>query len=362
MKIVLAFDSFKGCLSAEEVCATAASALRNLYPQAEIIQLPLADGGEGTMQVLARYHRPCWQSCLVHDPLMRPIAAQYAISHDTKTAIMEMASAAGLNLLSEEERNTKLTTTFGVGEMMLDAVQRGCKHIVIGIGGSATTDGGVGMLAALGTKFYDVHGHPLQPIGQNLLHIDHVEWHNLLHDVTIEAICDVSNPLFGENGAAYVYGPQKGASTEDVCLLDKGLRHWANLAERPIVAGTGAAGGLGYGLTIIGAKLLPGVEVILSAARLEEHLVGANMVLTGEGRIDKQTLSGKLPFGVLQAAKKAGVPVCVMAGQVQDEQLLRQAGFQHIYSINPPGADLRDSLHPDVAKQHIQNTIKGLIP
>lgn len=367
MKIILAFDSFKGSMTAEEACHAAAEGVRQALPEAEVVELPLADGGEGTTEALCRYHGAVWQSCMAHDALMRLLQARYAVSADGQTAIMDMAATAGLTLLAPEERHPLLTTTFGVGEMLCHALDRGCRRVLMGIGGSATCDGGMGLLAALGMRFLDSHGRPLDPVGGSLEATDSIDDSRMrrLEGIAMEVICDVTNPLYGPDGAAYVYAPQKGATPEEVERLDRGLRHLARLC--PVDAttpGSGAAGGLGYALLLLGSTLRKGAEVVLEAARLRHHLRHADLVITGEGKIDRQTLSGKLPFAVLQMAHQEGVPVMALAGLVEHRDALIAAGFCDVRSINPeplsPKA-LADAMQSDHAKAHLRQAVARIV-
>lgn len=360
MKIILAFDSFKGSISAAEAVEAARCGVQKVYPEATIVGLPLADGGEGTVAALSHYLSTTRVSCSVHDPLMRPITASYARSIDGRTAIIEMAATAGLPLLRDDERNPLKTTTFGVGEMMLSALNSGCRNLKIAIGGSATNDAGMGMLAALGAHFYNANDEELLPIGENLEQIARVDTSALtpFTDVQLDVICDVTNPLFGVKGAAYVYAPQKGASPEAVERLDSGLRHFSRFfSVNPYEVGTGAAGGLGYALKTLGANLCRGVDVVLEASQLTSHLDNAHLVITGEGSIDSQTLNGKLPFGVLQCAQRQGVKVAVFAGRIKDIDPLLAAGFSSIRSINPPDEPIAVSMQTGVAKRNLQTAI-----
>ena len=280
MKIVVAFDSFKGSLSAQDAVNTVSKAIKEVSPFANIVKLPLADGGEGTTEILAYYLNASWTKCKVHDALMRPIICKYAISKDGNTAIMDMASAAGLTLLSKEERNPMFTTTFGVGEMLCDAVGKGCKHILLGIGGSATNDAGIGMLTALGAKIYDNDRKEVIPIGENMQNISTIDRSNLLDlsAISIEVICDVTNPLYGPNGAAHVYAHQKGANDTEIVALDRGLRHLSTFFSiSPNTCGSGAAGGLGYALLSLNAQLKVGAEVVFNAAKLSYHIADADL-------------------------------------------------------------------------------------
>lgn len=317
MKLVCAFDSFKGCMSAKEACHAAASGLHKCFPDAEVLCLPMSDGGEGMVECIAEAVGATMVSVRVHNPLMQMIEAQYAISADGTTAYMEMAAASGLPLVPAGKRNPMLTTTYGVGDMMLDAVKRGCKKIVMGIGGSATCDGGKGMIECL-------EGHLPLPI-------------------EIVVASDVNNPLYGANGAAYVFAPQKGASPEQVKLLDEQLRQFArdteakgialpDLAEHP---GAGAAGGLGYGLmAYLGATLQSGIELLLDTIRFDKQIKDSDLILTGEGCSDRQTLMGKVPAGILNHAKRQGIPVHLLSGAIEHEAELLRSGFASVSSIN----------------------------
>ncbi|MES5134454.1 glycerate kinase [Prevotella amnii] len=367
MKIVVAFDSFKGSLSAQDAVNTVSKAIKEVSPSANIVKLPLADGGEGTTEILAYYLNASWTRCKVHDALMRPIICKYAISKDGNIAIMDMASAAGLTLLSKEERNPMFTTTFGVGEMLCDAVGKGCKHILLGIGGSATNDAGIGMLTALGAKIYDNDRKEVIPIGENMQNISTIDRSNLLDlsAISIEVICDVTNPLYGLNGAAHVYAHQKGANDAEIVALDRGLRHLSTFFSiSPNTCGSGAAGGLGYALLSLNAQLKVGAEVVINAAKLSYHIADADLIITGEGKIDSQTLCGKLPFAVLKVAKQAKIPVVALAGCVEDKDQLLMAGFKVVKSINdvcPTSLSITQQMLPIVATKNLSETIKQLL-
>ncbi len=367
MKIVAAFDSFKGSLSAQDTVKAVGAAVKTVMPTATVVELPLADGGEGTTEVLSHYLEASWVMCNAHDALMRPINSRYAISQDGTTAIMDMASTAGLILLKPAERNPLLTTTFGVGEMLYDAIKRGCKHVLLGIGGSATNDAGIGMLTALGAKIYDKDKHEIAPIGRNLQNISTIDRRNLLDlsNINIEVICDVTNPLYGPNGAAYVYARQKGANNTEIATLDKGLRHLSTLCSIfPNTPGAGAAGGLGYALLSLNAQLKNGAELVLNTANLAHHIADADLIITGEGKIDRQTLCGKLPLAVLQKAKQAKVPVIALAGCVEDNELLLVAGFQEVKSINDiciSSLPITQLMQPTIATKNLCETIIQLL-
>jgi len=351
MKVILAFDSYKGSVSAFQACQAAREGVLQKYPQAEIVSMPLSDGGEGLVQCFSLFMPLKKIVFKAHDPLMRPIEAVYALSPQTKTAYMEMASTSGLTRISKAERNPLLTTTYGVGEMIADAISHGCGHLVIGIGGSATCDGGKGMLEAL----ENVPGLMNRFTG----------------DVDVTVVCDVSNPLYGPDGAAYVFGPQKGADENQVEILDMRLRQWAEETERRGIAtpedalapGSGAAGGLGYALrTYLKARLKSGIDVVLDTLNFDGTLQDADMVITGEGKSDKQTLMGKVPFGVLKRACKVHVPVLLMSGVIENKETLLAAGFKDAVSINEDDIrPLSELMKPDTACENIKKSILRIL-
>lgn len=345
MKILIAADSFKDALSAERVCKAIALGLDQALPLSETVLFPMADGGEGTVDVLLRRLDADAVELEVQDPLGRPIKAAYLLSADKKTAYVEMAQAAGLPLLKTEERNPLYTSTFGVGQLIRHAVlQKGARHILLGIGGSATNDMGIGLAAALGYRFLDGDGQPLQPIGKNLWAIHSIDDSSFLLDlkkIKCTVLSDVDNPLYGPNGAAFTFGPQKGASEEDVALLDLGVKHLSQKIERKkrielsSIPGAGAAGGLGAGaVAFLGAELKSGVETILSITGFEEKIQNCDYIFTGEGKIDEQTLHGKLIRGITRAAKKYEVPVIALCGRLDlSPSGIRDLGLQAAFSI-----------------------------
>lgn len=324
MKILLAPDKFRGSLEADEVCAAMAAGVRRAFPEAKIASIPLADGGEGFAKALTLNSGGELVSVSVEDPLGRPIQAVYGLSSDSKSAFIEMATASGLALLSESERDPTLTSSYGTGQIIADALERGVGSIILGIGGSATNDGGAGLAAALGFCFLDNNKVEIFPRGGNLADIQFIDSsrvHPRLAASKITIACDVTNPLYGDNGAAYIYGPQKGASPEQVKLLDDGLDHLAKIATETIgrdvsqMPGAGAAGGVGAGaLWFLNATLESGAAIVFAQTHLEKHIRGADLVITGEGKMDQQTLSGKLVLGVADMCARHKVPVAAVCG------------------------------------------------
>lgn len=339
MKIVIAPDSFKESLSASAVAAALAEGLRLVLPQAEVVIVPMADGGEGTLEALTRVEGARFVSAHVHDALGAPVTARYGILADQRTAIFEVAEVIGLGTIAPESRSPLATSSYGVGEMMRACLHGGLRRVVVGLGGSATVDGGAGMLQALGARFFDAAGVelPAPLTGRDLADIATVELSGLdarLADLAVDIACDVDNPLCGPTGAAAVFGPQKGASPSDVMRLDRDLRRLFNLLEdacgRQVAdcAGAGAAGGLGAALLLVlHANLRPGVEVVMAATGLKEAISGALLVVTGEGRVDEQTLFGKAPAGVARLARLLGVPVIAVGGSLMAVERLWQSGL-----------------------------------
>jgi glycerate 2-kinase len=324
MKIILAPDSFKECLTAVEVCRAMAAGLRRILPNAELISLPLADGGEGTVDALLSATGGTLRSNTVIGPCGDPVEAQWGILGDGSTAVIEMAAAAGLAITPPEKRNPLYTTTYGVGQLIRAALDAGIATILLGIGGSATTDCGLGMAQALGAKFFNRDSViDMYMTGEQMDRVTRIDLNGLddrIHRTTIRVACDVDNPLLGPRGAAKVFAPQKGASTADVEQLEANMRHVIALMEEittPVreLPGAGAAGGLGAGLTaFLGAQLVSGIDMVLDDCSFDEHIRDADLILTGEGKIDEQTLMGKTILGVLRRAKRTGVPVIALAG------------------------------------------------
>lgn len=326
MRIVLAPDSFKGSLTAAEACRAIENGLRRVWPGVQVTAIPMADGGEGTVQSLVDATGGRFVDCVVRDPLGRATAARYGILGDDTTAVIEMAAASGLPLVAESERDPKATTTWGTGELIAHALDGGCRHVIVGIGGSATNDGGAGMAQALGVRLLDADGRELGPGGAELLRLERIDaagLHPAVAACRVTVACDVTNPLCGPLGASAVYGPQKGASPADVALLDDALRRFANVVRRDLgcdvatTPGAGAAGGLGAGLVaFLGAELAPGVDIVARAVSLDARVAQADLVITGEGRIDAQTGFGKTVSGVVAAARGHGVPAIALCGSL----------------------------------------------
>lgn len=352
MKILLAPDKFKGSLTASDVCRCMTEGIRLANQTATVVAVPMADGGEGTAEVLTQATDGVWKTARVHDPLGRPIDAGYGISGDGTTAFIEMAQASGLRLLKPAEYDPFKTNTYGTGELINAAIRAGVKHIVLGIGGSATNDAGTGMAAALGWKFLNEGGRELRPCGGNLDQIHTIVPPENNLPVTVEVACDVSNPLIGLQGASYIYGPQKGAKPADLPILDAGMKNWATVVNRQFsnnlttVPGAGAAGGLGAGaMLFLQAKLTEGVGLVMKHTHLAEKMAGVDLVLTGEGRIDNQTLQGKLIAGITRLAQERHISVVALCGSLQlNPQEIDSLGLTSAFSIVPGPTDLDDAL------------------
>lgn len=366
MKVTLAFDSFKGSLSSGEVAEAFESGLLSCVPACEVQRVIIADGGEGTTEALVEALQGEYVDAVVSDPLGRPITARYGIIDNGKTAVMEMAKANGLPLLTPAERNPLITSTYGTGEMILHALERGCRNFLIGIGGSATNDGGMGMLSALGYRFLDKQGNILPGTGEMLIHvtaIDDSHVHTALRECHIKVACDVTNPLYGENGAAYIFAPQKGADEAMVAELDNGLHNYARVIEKyngsdiSSLPGAGAAGGLGGGFkAMLGAQLVPGIEMVLDAMTFDRLVAGSTLVVTGEGCIDHQTVMGKAPSGVLRVAQQHNIPVVAIGGRVAWCDALRNSGFAAILPIAPDDLPLEVAMKREVAYENVRQT------
>ncbi|MBE2973441.1 glycerate kinase [Priestia megaterium] len=369
MKIVIAPDSFKESLTALRVCEAVEKGIRIHFPNAEISKVPMADGGEGTVQSLVDATGGQIIQAKVTGPLGKEVEAFYGILGDGKTAVIEMAAASGLHHVPVDKRNPLITTTRGTGELILKALDHKVKHIIIGIGGSATNDGGTGMAKALGAKLLDANGAEMKEGGGSLDQLASIDLTNLdfrLAEVKVEVVCDVDNPLTGETGASAVFGPQKGATPDMVKRLDCNLAHYAAVIEKEMnihiqsVPGAGAAGGLGGGLlAFLSAELKPGVDIVIEATQLERYIKGADLVITGEGRIDGQTIYGKTPIGVAKTAKKHSVPVIAIAGSIgAGSEAVYEHGISALFSVVPGAVDLSEAL--EKADENIERTAKNV--
>ncbi|MBM7707310.1 glycerate kinase [Chryseomicrobium aureum] len=355
MNIIIAPDSFKGSASAINITKKISEGVTRVYPYACIKEIPLADGGEGTLENMVYSTRGKTISVEVHDPLMRKIRADYGILGDQETVIIEMAQASGLTLLSEEEKNPLLTSTFGTGELIRHALDKGYKKFVIGLGGSATNDGGMGLLKALGVKFYNSKGIELGDGGESLINLSHYDssgLDNRLLDCSFIIACDVTNKLCGPNGASEVFGPQKGASLADIQILDLALNRYAEVVEKQQginvkeLTGGGAAGGLGAALmAFLNASVKSGIKVVMEYLNFEEVVKNSDLIITGEGRLDAQTLGGKVIKGVSDIGKKYNIPVIALCGEVElKPSKFDELGLLSAFSILPGPCSLNDAI------------------
>ncbi len=354
MKIVIAPDSFKGSNTSIVVADLIEKGIRRVFAEAEIVKIPIADGGEGTVEAAVLGGEGDYRDITVTDPLGGRVKARYGVLKGNR-AVIEMAAASGLPLVPDEKRNPLLTTTFGTGELIKSALDEGCREFLIGIGGSATSDAGMGMAQALGYSFKDSGGRELGFGGGELTKIAEIDATGAdarLKDCRIAVACDVTNPLYGETGAAHIYGPQKGATPEMVAQLDRGLRHFADIVQNQMekdisqVPGSGAAGGLGAGLMIFcGAELKSGIHAILDIVEFEKHLGTADLVITGEGKIDGQSTYGKVPVGVAQRVKSFDLPVLAIVGDIGDDAAkVYQYGIHGIMSTVNRAMSLEEAM------------------
>ncbi|HDI3140262.1 TPA: glycerate kinase [Vibrio cholerae] len=355
MKVVIAPDSFKESLTAKQVCHAIQAGLARVWHDAKFVSIPVADGGEGTVQSLVDATQGRLLEVKVMGPQGKRVEAFYGMLGDNQTAVIEMAAASGLHHVPVAQRDPKLTTSFGTGELIRHALDQGVTKLIIGLGGSATNDGGVGMLAALGARFTNADGDPIQLTGGGLRELTHIDLQDfdprLLH-CDILVACDVNNPLCGDKGASAVFGPQKGATPEDVQLLDGTLRQFGLLTEKVTgkmvleSAGAGAAGGMGAALLAYTQAILrPGIEIVLETVQLAHQVSDADLVITGEGRIDSQTVHGKTPMGVAKVAKRFDVPVLALCGCTGDNyQAVYQCGIDAVFAAVPRAMSLEDAL------------------
>lgn len=366
MKIVIAPDSFKENLTSLEVASEIETGLKRVWPDAEYVKVPMADGGEGTVQSLVDATGGQIIKCEVTGPLGDKVQASYGLLGDANIAVIEMAEASGLPLVPKDQRDPLRATTFGTGELIADAINRGVKEIIIGIGGSATNDAGAGFAQALGARFHNAGGVPItEPLGGGRLAevtaIDMTQANPGLSRVRISVACDVTNPLCGENGASHIYGKQKGATPEMIEQLDKNLEHFARIIKRDLFAdiadepGAGAGGGMGAGLmAFTNATLKRGVELVVSHTGLEKHLKGADLAITGEGRVDSQTAFGKTPSGVAAVARKLGVPVVAIGGGLADDAAgVFAHGIDGLETATPNAMPLEEAIGK--SRQYLQD-------
>lgn len=371
-KIVLAFDSFKGCMTSLQVADAAKRAILDNCPQCDVRVVNIADGGEGTVDAICSNlaGRVQTVTCRTYDPLMRPMKASYSIA-DKKTAIIETASAAGLTLIPDSERNPERTTSYGVGRMIADAIDRGCREFIVGLGGSATNDAATGILAALGYEFLDDAGTALEPIGANLGKITRIETERAdrrLKECRFTLACDVENPFCGTAGAAYVYAPQKGADEAMTERLDSGLASFAKVLSRTFgcdVAdrkGAGAAGGIGGTLiAALGATMCRGIDIVLDLADFDRIITDADLVMTGEGAIDEQSAMGKTISGILRRTQPRGVRVVALAGKVSNVEQLNALGLSAVFSIQQQPMPLAEAMNPMTASKGVYSVTSQIL-
>jgi glycerate kinase len=371
MKVVIAIDSFKGSVSSLEGSREIALGIKSVYPDANTVILPLADGGEGTTEALVSATGGRFRSIQVTGPLGEPVQAAYGILGNGQTAVIEVAAACGLPLVPIERRNPLFTTTFGVGELIHDAISQGCREFVIGLGGSATNDAGIGMLQALGYRFMDEDGNEVGYGGDALMRVRRIITAQVcpeLESCRFQVACDVNNPLYGPTGAAYVFAQQKGANADMVKVLDDGLASFADIVERELgshmqsIPGAGAAGGLGGAFAVfLQGELQSGASLVLDKIGIEEELYGTDIVITGEGRLDGQTSMGKAPLGIARLAEQHGVPVIALAGGVTKEASnLNGLGITSYFSVVSGPMPLEQAMETDETKSNLRRTAEQL--
>ncbi|MDQ7253400.1 glycerate kinase [Bacillus thuringiensis] len=369
MKVVIASDSYKESLKAIEVCEAIERGFRAIFPNAKYVKIPIGDGGEGTVESLVDATGGRIISISVTGPLRESVQAFYGVSKDKKTAFIEMAAASGLQHVPVEKRNPLITTTKGTGELILHALNQGAEYIILGLGGSVTNDGGAGMLAALGVRFINDKGEVIDPSGgtlHSIVAIDFSQMDPRLKGVKIEAACDVDNPLVGMQGASFVFGRQKGANVEMMKELDENLKHYANILKRYVssdvseIPGAGAAGGMGAAvISVLKGDLRRGIEIVLDYTNFDKHIEDADLIITGEGRIDEQTAYGKAPVGVAGRAKRFSVPVIAIGGSVSsDYSAVYEKGIDAVFSITTRPMTLEEAYR--VAEENIEMTTKNI--
>ena len=371
MKIVIAIDSFKGSLSSIEAGQAAIDSIQRLSPDCQTELIPIADGGEGMLSVMMSTTKGHIQSLEAHNPCMEKITANYGISLDGQTAFIEMANISGLPLINKKQQNPKKTTTYGTGELIRNALEKGCREFIVGIGGSATNDAGTGMLQALGFQFLDRNGKVLGQGGEILGKVAHIctqHVHKSLKNAHFIVACDVQNPFYGPNGAAAVYARQKGADDNMIEELDRGMRSFAQVIlektgkDISTIPGSGAAGGMGGGmLALLNAELRSGADLLLDLSQFESKIKDADLIITGEGRIDRQSLMGKIPGKILEIGKRKGIPVIAIAGCVEDEEMLKAAGFKGIFATKPDSMPLEEAMKKETAIRNIGRVLPIVI-
>ena len=371
MKVVIAIDSFKGSLTSAEAAHATQEGILQVYPEWQTDIIPIADGGEGMLNVMLNAKQGFIQTINAHNPCMEITKAAYGISTDGTTAFIEMATISGLPLVREELRNPMKTTTYGTGELICDALERGCTEFIIGIGGSATNDAGTGMLQAMGVRFLDANGHRLRQGGEilgEIASIDTTHIHPRAKHAHFTVACDVQNPFFGPNGAAHVFARQKGADDSMIALLDKGMRSFAQVLRNETgkdisnLPGSGAAGGMGGGmLALLNAELRSGADLLLDTCHFKERSKEANLIITGEGRMDRQSLMGKITGKILQIGQSQHIPVIALVGRAEDENILQKAGFKGIYPIKPEGMTLEEAMKKEVATRNITQKMAEIL-
>ena len=372
--IVIAIDSFKGSLSSIQAGNIVFNATKKIFPQSNIKIFPLADGGEGTVDALTEGLHGKIISSYVTGPLGDKIQSRYGYLAQDNIAIIEMADTAGLTLVPENKRNPLFTTTYGLGELILDAIHNGCRKFIIGIGGSATNDCGLGMLSALGIKFFNKNHKPIGIFGkdlQDIVFIDTSTLNPLIKDCSFSIACDVTNPLYGENGCSHIYAPQKGATPDIVNQMDNNIKNFADLIKKQLgltganLAGAGAAGGLGFAFhTFLKAQLIPGIELILNTLHIQEFLKNADLLITGEGKIDLQTSMGKAPIGIAKLAKQLNPPIKVIAicgCATNNASSVNSQGIDAYFPIIQAPISLQKAMQTDIASNNLNQTITQIL-
>ena len=370
-KIVIAIDSFKGCLSSAAIAKAVARGIWSVLPHCEVVQLPIADGGEGTVDALVAATGGTYISPIVQNPLGQPIVARYGILGNVRQAVIEMAAASGLALIPSRSGQVMHCTTFGTGQLIADAIHRGCRDFLLGIGGSATNEAGIGLLQALGFQFRDAQGRPIPPTGEGLCQLASIHTEGALPELSachFHLLTDVQNPLYGPNGAAHIFAPQKGATPDQVEQLDQALQRFAQLVQQQTnrninQPGAGAGGGMAGGcMAFLPATVESGIEVVKQALQFDEVIQGADLILTGEGKVDQQTRQGKVIAGVLKSARAQQIPVVALTGNcLYYDPQLSSDGLTALFPIHPAPLTLTEALDPTFAAQQLERTTQQII-